>query len=51
MNKVILGLMTIYLVGDPGLRYLSWMGDLRVFIITAVFALVFMPWNAKQVDG
>jgi hypothetical protein len=51
MTKVILGLMAIYLVGDPGLQYLLWMGDLKVFIITAAVALVSMPWIAKQVGG
>jgi hypothetical protein len=51
MNKVIIALMAIYLLGDPGLQYLSWLGDMKVYVVAAAVALVGMPWIASQLDG
>lgn len=51
MNKLIIALMAIYFLGDPGLQYLAWMGDMKVYIISAAIALVSMPWISSQLDG
>ena len=51
MNKVIIALMAIYFLGDPGLQYLAWLGDLKMYIVAAAIALVSMPWIASQLDG
>ena len=51
MNKVMIALMAIYFIGDPGLKYLSWLGDLKLYIVAAAIALVSMPWIASQLDG
>ena len=51
MNKIIITLMAIYFVGDPHLHYLSWLGDLKLYVVAAALALVSMPWIASQIDG
>jgi hypothetical protein len=51
MNKVILAIMTIYFLGDPDLQYLTWLGDLKLYLVAAAIALVSMPWIASQLDG
>ena len=51
MNKIIIGLMAIYFLGDPNLQYLSWLGDLKLYVVAAALALVSMPWIASQIDG
>jgi hypothetical protein len=51
MNKVIGALMAIYFLGDPGLHYLSWLGDLKLYVVAAAISLVSMPWIASQIDG
>jgi hypothetical protein len=51
LHKAIIALMAIYFLGDPDLRYLAWLGDLKVYIVAAAIALVSMPWIASQLDG
>jgi hypothetical protein len=51
MNKIIIALMAIYFLGDPGLQYLSWLGDLKLYVVAAALSLVSMPWIASQLDG
>ena len=51
MNKIIIALMAIYFLGDPDLQYLSWLGDLKLYVVAAALALVSMPWIAEQLDG
>jgi hypothetical protein len=51
MNKIIIGLMAIYFLGDPDLHYLAWLGDLKLYVVAAALALVSMPWIASQIDG
>jgi hypothetical protein len=51
MNKVIIALMMIYFLGDPGLQYLAWLGDLKIYIVAAAITLVSMPWITYQLDG
>jgi hypothetical protein len=51
MNKIIIGLMAIYFLGDPQLQYLSWLGDMKIYVVAAALSLVSMPWIASQLDG
>jgi hypothetical protein len=51
VNKIIIALMAIYFLGDPDLQYLSWLGDMKLYIVAAAIALVSMPWIAAQLDG
>ena len=51
MNKIIIGLLAIYFLGDPHLHYLSWLGDLKIDVVAAALSLVSMPWIASQLDG
>ena len=51
MNKIIITLMAIYFLGDPDLQYLSWLGDLKLYVAAAALSLVSMPWIAEQLDG
>jgi hypothetical protein len=51
VNKIIIGLMAIYFLGDPDLQYLSWLGDLKLYVVAAALSLVSMPWIAEQLDG
>jgi hypothetical protein len=51
LHKAMIALMAIYFLGDPDLRYLAWLGDLKVYIVAAAIALVSMPWIASQLDG
>ena len=39
MNKIIIGLMTIYFLGDPDLQYLAWLGDMKLYIVATAIAL------------
>jgi hypothetical protein len=51
MNKIIIALLAIYFLGDPDLQYLAWLGDMKIYLVAAVIALVSMPWIASQLDG
>ena len=51
MNKVMIALMGVYFLGDPELRYLMWLGDLKVYLVAAAIALVSMPWISSQLDS
>ena len=51
MNKIIIALMAIYYLGDPDLQYLSWLGDMKIYVVVAALSLVSMPWIAEQFDG
>ena len=51
MNNVIIALMAIYFLGDPGLQYLEWLGELKIYVVAAAITLVSMPWIASQLDG
>lgn len=43
MVKVIIAQMVIYFLGDPGLGYLSWLGDLKLYIVAAAISLIRYP--------
>ena len=51
MNKIMMGLMAIYFLGDPQLHYLAWFGDMKLYLVAAAIALVSMPWITSQLDG
>ena len=51
MNKIIIGLMAIYFLGDPDLQYLSWLGDLKMYVVAAALSLVPTPSSARRPPG
>lgn len=51
MDKIIIGLMVIFFPGDPHLQYLSWLGDLKIYVVAVALSLLSMPWIASQLDG
>lgn len=51
MHKLFIGLMAIFLLGDPGLQTLAWLGDMKVYLVAAAVALVSMPFVVSQLDG
>jgi hypothetical protein len=51
MNKIIIALMAIYFLGDPQLQSLTWLGDMKLYLVAAAIALVSMPWITSQLDG
>ena len=51
MNKLIIGLMIIFFVGDPGMETISWLGDAKNYVVTAAIALASMPFIVSQLDG
>lgn len=51
MNKIVLALMVIFFVGDPGLETLAWLGDMKNYVVAAAFALCSMPFIVSQLDG
>ena len=51
MHKLIIGLMVIFFLGDPGLQTLAWLGDMKTYIVAAAIALVSIPFVVSQLDG
>lgn len=51
MNKINIALMAIYFLGDPDMQYLSWRGDLKIYVVAATLSLVSMPWITSQLEG
>jgi len=51
MNKILIALMIIFFVGDPGLETLAWLGDMKSYIVAAAIALCSMPFIVSQLDG
>jgi hypothetical protein len=51
MNKVIVALLAIYSLSGPGLQYLAWLGDLKLYLAAAAITLISIPWIASQLDG
>jgi hypothetical protein len=51
MHKLIIGLMVIFFLGDPSLQTLAWLGEMKVYIVTAAIALVSIPFVTSQLDG
>ena len=50
MHKLIIGLMIIYFLGAPGMETMAWLGGVKNYVITAVIALVSMPFIVTQLD-
>jgi hypothetical protein len=46
-----IGLMVIFLLGDPSLQTLAWLGEMKIYMVTATIALVSMPFVVSQLDG
>jgi hypothetical protein len=51
MHKLIIGLMVIFILGDPSLHALAWLGEMKAYIVAAAIALVSMPFVVSQFDG
>ena len=51
INKVMIALMAIYLLGDPGLQYLAWLGDLKAYFVAAAIALVSLPLHIARIQN
>ena len=51
MHKVLIGLMVIFFLGDPGMQTLAWLGDMKLYIVAAAIAMVSMPFVISQLDS
>ena len=51
MHKLIIGLMVIFFLGDPSLQTLAWLGEMKLYIVAAVIAMVSAPFVVSQLDG
>jgi hypothetical protein len=51
MHKLFIGLMVIFFLGDPGMETLAWLGEMKVYLVTAAIALVSIPFVISQLDG
>ena len=51
MHKLFIGLMVIFLLGDPSLQTLAWLGEMKIYLVTAAIALVSIPFVISQLDG
>jgi hypothetical protein len=51
MHKLMIGLMVIFFLNDPSLQTLAWLGEMKVYLVTAAIALVSIPFVVSQLDG
>jgi len=51
MNKIFIALMVIFLLGDPGMDTIAWLGDMKNYVIAAAITLLSMPFIVSQLDG
>ena len=51
MYKWLIVLMVIFFLGDPSLQILAWLGEMKIYMVAAAIALVFMPSVVSQIDG
>jgi len=51
MNKVIIALMVIFFLGDPGMETIAWLGEMKNYVVAAAIAMVSMPFIVSQLDG
>jgi len=51
MHKLMIVLMVIFFLGDPGLQTLAWIGEMKVYMVAAAIAMVSMPFVVSQLDG
>ncbi|MDX2457964.1 MAG: hypothetical protein QNL87_10695 [Gammaproteobacteria bacterium] len=50
MQKLFIGLMVIFFLGDPSLQTLAWLGEMKIYIVSAAIALVSIPFVTSQLD-
>lgn len=51
MHKILIGLMVIFFLGDPGMETLAWLGEMKLYIVATAIALVSIPFVVSQLDG
>jgi hypothetical protein len=51
MQKLFIGLMVIFFLGDPGMQTLAWTGEMKTYLVAAAIALVTTPFVVSQIDG
>jgi hypothetical protein len=51
MHKLMIGLMVVFFLGDPSLQTLTWLGDMKLYIVAAAIAMVSIPFVVSQLDG
>jgi hypothetical protein len=51
MHKLIIGLMVIFFLGDPGLETLAWLGEMKICMVAAAVVLVSISCVVSQLDG
>jgi hypothetical protein len=51
MHKIIIALLVIYFLGDPGMETLAWLGSMKNYVVTAAIALATAPFIISQLDG
>jgi hypothetical protein len=54
MYKWFAAIVIIYLLGDPQLDYVSWIGlvgEMKDQFMAGVLALIITPWVVSQFDG
>jgi hypothetical protein len=51
MHKLMIILMAIFFLGDPGLETLAWLGEMKIYMVAAAVALVSIPFVVSQLDG
>ena len=51
MNKLFIGLMVIFFLGDPDLQTLAWTGEMQTYLVAAAISLVTTPFVVAQIDG
>ena len=50
MHKLIIGLMVIFFLGDPSLQTLTWLGEMKIYMVAAAIALVSIPFVTTKLD-
>lgn len=51
MNKILIAMMIIFFIGDPGMETLAWLGDMKNYIVAAAVAIYSMPFIVSQLDS
>ena len=51
MNKVIIALMVIFFLGDPGMETIAWLGDMKYYLVATALSIVSMPFIISQLEG
>ena len=51
MHKLMIILMTIFFLGDPNLQTLTWLGEIKIYLVSAAIAMASTPFVVSQIDG